>query len=372
MQNVYYALSIHSKRKATVTSTSNSNLLILNFSMDSKHPALSHQISTVNSLSPYFEEIVVLTGQHQGEMLAENVYTYNTNWREGQNLRNLFRFYREVRRIFRDHKPEVIFSHMNEVFTFLILPFARLKRIPVCLWYAHTNKSLFLRLIYPFVDSVLTSTGGSCPYAGKKVTPIGQSIDFQKFYRQEKKISLKNLVHVGRLDPSKDIANIIRTFIKVESKFPGLSLTFIGVPSTNKSEMYLQKLKDHISDNVKSDKIKFIGAVSRLELPEVLAKFDLFIHSYVGSLDKAILEATSVGLPVVTINQEFINEFGNWSQANPIELEDELTSCLNLPLNQLEVELKRRQSIVQSAHSSEAWLLKVSHHLKHLSKDNNW
>ncbi len=64
-----------------------------------------------------------------------------------------------------------------------------------------------------------------------------------------------------------------------------------------------------------------------------LQTYDCFIHSFQGSLDKTIVEATFLGLPVITINNEYRNIFGSWNLTNKgmnNSLKDEAQLLLNL------------------------------------------
>ena len=51
--------------------------------------------------------------------------------------------------------------------------------------------------------------------------------------------------------------------------------------------------------------------MSHEKIPEFLSKADLFIHAFQGSLDKTTVEAVLMGLPLVSINHEVNNFFGD-------------------------------------------------------------
>jgi hypothetical protein len=63
-------------------------------------------------------------------------------------------------------------------------------------------------------------------------------------------------------------------------------------------------------------------------------------------------------MPVVTINQEYINEFGSWGK-QPVSLESELGSLLNSNLKEIDEEIQKRASIANEKHSSGIWIGKL-------------
>ena len=87
---------------------------------------------------------------------------------------------------------------------------------------------------------------------------------------------------------------------------------------------------------------------------------DVFIHSYIGSLDKTLVEATMIGLPVVTINPEYISQFGSWSKAVPVTLVDEVKALLACAPKELTFELQRRREYSVLSHSLLHWTDELS------------
>ena len=83
---------------------------------------------------------------------------------------------------------------------------------------------------------------------------------------------------------------------------------------------------------------------------------DVFIHAFQGSLDKTLIEATLAGLPVITINNEYLNEFGTWSQRNTsIDLDNEFSAFMSSPNDQIAKLCKTRQQIAITKHSFDQW-----------------
>ena len=77
-------------------------------------------------------------------------------------------------------------------------------------------------------------------------------------------------------------------------------------------------------------------------------------------MDKSILEAVVCGLPVVTVNQEFLEQFGSWSGKPVPTLLDELTACLNKDSQEITSRVTLQQKTVRTNHSLENWIMKLS------------
>ena len=329
--------------------------------MNSSHPLLSHQISVVRKMSPYFEKITVLTGDASDEILPLNVKVINMNWVLKSPIRNAASYLIAMVKIFLRDRPDILFSHMTEVQSLFAIPFTKIMKIPHYLWYAHKNKSFALAICHKFVTSIITSTSGSCPYSGNRVISIGQAIDFDQFFQSpQSKLERAELVHIGRSDPSKRIDLIVDAFAFARIQFPELRLTMIGSPSSHENQMKLEEIKLRHQELIASGSLIFLESVERSAVPKILQKYDLFIHAYNGSLDKSILESIISGIPVVTLNHEFRIEFGTWSGELDSNLGVELISCLTEDPAVLVDKVKAQQKIALESHSLENWIARLA------------
>lgn len=336
------------------------NLLVFNFRMDLDNQVLSHQVEAVNALAKHFRNVTVITGAIGRVAVDENVTVMSSEWRENQPIRNAIGFFRLA--IPAILKTDCVFSHMTDVQSSMVGLFTRLLSRRHFLWYAHTHKSVYLRVAHFFIDGVVTSTMGSCPLTGAKIYPIGQAINLESFnFRKVSLTTPRNFTHVGRLDPLKNIEILIEATRKAISDGNDLKLEFVGAPSSGNLE-YVAKLKLDSTDFIKLGWLNFRGPLTRIEIPEYLASKDAFMHAYMGSLDKAILEATSIGIPVVTINPEYLKEFGTWGKCdlNSVSLESELRALLLTKISEINSECERRSDIVSSQHSLKAWAAAIS------------
>ena len=79
-----------------------------------------------------------------------------------------------------------------------------------------------------------------------------------------------------------------------------------------------------------------------------------------GSLDKTLIEATLSGLPVVTTNPEYLENFGSWIGSDGSSLKEEFLALLTYTRDELANELKRRRDIAANHHSLENWAKQVN------------
>jgi glycosyltransferase involved in cell wall biosynthesis len=252
---------------------------------------------------------------------------------------------------------------MTEVQSLLLAPFTKVRKKPHFLWYAHAHPSKFLLAAFFLVDGVVTSTSGSCPVRGKKVFKIGQAIDSGNFYRPNLKLDpLNKFCHVGRFDESKGIMQIISAVSVVRKSKNDVKLTLVGSPSNQLQQKYATRIKLESEKKNYSTWVTFTGAMKREEIPSFLESQDVFVHAYKGSLDKTLIEATLLGLPVVTVNEEYLDIFGSWAKNYPsnIELGSELDYLIDLDSASRRTEIIRRQTIALSEHSLSSWSRKLS------------
>lgn len=337
------------------------NLLIVNYCMDLDNPVLSHQVEAVNSLARTFDSVTVVTGKVGRCHVEDNVEVLSTFWEVGKPFTNIRNFLRTV--LPKLKKADVVFSHMTEVQSMLLSPFTKLGGTPHFLWYAHAHLSKYLFVNYFLTNGIITSTPGSCPIRGKRVYKIGQAIDSNKFYKPVSSINpLVKFCHVGRFDASKDILKIILVTSLIRNTGRALELTLVGAPSTQKQEEYASRVKMKSEFINKPKWITFTDSIRRDELPNFLSNQDVFVHAFKGSLDKTLIEATLSGLPVVTVNLEYIKIFGSWSmnKSSRIDLAEELKSLMAMDKVSLRKELMRRQSLAISEHSLVSWTTKLS------------
>jgi glycosyltransferase involved in cell wall biosynthesis len=339
------------------------HLLVLTYEMDELSQVFSHQIGIVNELSKSFDKVTVLTGKIGSYKVSPNVRVFSSNWQSRKRLSSAVKFMFVFLRLLVLNRFSVIFSHMTSVQAALISPITRILRIKHLLWYTHTSDNFALRVCNLFTNGILTATAGSCPLRGSKVHVIGHSIDTRIFKRKSNpNFPISSFVHVGRFDSSKNIRLVIETLQNLRSTKSDVSFTNIGLPSGEANATYYQNIISGFDKDKNSPWLKFESSVPRQTLPNLLNNFDCFIHAFNGSLDKAVLEATFIGLPVVTINDEYKKIFGSWNKNNRLKkytLLEEVNFLLSLTNEELSAELDRRYQIAQKDYELEGWARRV-------------
>ena len=105
----------------------------------------------------------------------------------------------------------------------------------------------------------------------------------------------------GTLNPHKGIQFLIKALPKIKNEFPGIRLEIIG------DGLYKRILLAEVKKLKIKDYVKFTGFVKEVE--KYLTHFDLYVQpSLSESFGLAILQAMSVGLPVVATNTGGIPE----------------------------------------------------------------
>ena len=351
-----------------------SSLVVLNYSMDLENQVFSHQLEVVLQLSRYFDKVRVVT-HSEGKVrdYPKNVKVFRSEWKPGSSLSNAISFFKAFKAAKKDLQHFCVFSHMTEVQSFLISLFTFLTQTPHFLWYAHISKSFYLRINYKLLDGIITSTQGSCPIQSEKVRVIGQGIDEKIFHSKEilgwrNRKTLK-VIHVGRLDPSKRVQRIIDNTLMSKWSDEFKQLILVGAPTAN-NDYYLSKLESENVSIIKSGKLSFIGTIYRRSLPKIFRDCDLFVHSFNGSLDKSLVEATMFGLPVVSENAEYQKLFGTWTEGLeqlPVNLECEIDSFMQIrkqDVTHISKEVDRRREIALAEHSLERWIIELVSILK--------
>jgi glycosyltransferase involved in cell wall biosynthesis len=336
-------------------------LLVINYCMDLEHPVLSHQVQAVNALSTEFDQVIVLTGRLGICEVSPNVKVISTNWIAKQPIRNSVKFLSAAIPIVITKKFNSIFSHMTEVQSALIAPLTRILGVRHYLWYAHTTRSRYLVWCHFWLTGIITSTAGSCPLSGSRIHPIGQAINTADFaIKKYKPKSLLNFIHIGRFDPSKNIENIIQAVESCRELGENLCLTLVGSPSNKIAEINAREITTKYDYAINEGWLKFVDAIPRSHVAKYLQDFDVFIHSYVGSLDKTIVEATMLGVPVVTVNPEYRLVFGGWSSNTNPTLLDEIRGLFSSSRTDVATKLQQRQLLSIKNHSLNNWTVELS------------
>jgi glycosyltransferase involved in cell wall biosynthesis len=338
-------------------------LLIVNYSMNENDSVFGLQKTVVYSLKTHFPKIDVLTNNSVNYVLPEGIQVWDLNWVPGNTLNNLKNLVCTATKLLKQNNYDIIFYHMTDVHAAVLSPLLYFWNRPrQVLWYAHAHPSIWLKFSSFFMDALITSTKDSFPIASKKLWIIGQAIEPKLFINKKERnyLKLKNLVHIGRLDKSKNISLIIDSVTILRHLVSeDLTLTFFGdyrsKNGTIQHDFILQKYRDAIE----SGWLLFQSPIPRSVVPSKLNNYDVFIHAFDGSLDKTLIEATMSLLPVVTVNKGYRKEFGSWSDDINSTLVEEFLAYFHLSQSTKSEIIRFRQKLAIRHHSFNSWINKL-------------
>ena len=244
------------------------------------------------------EQVTVICLEEGEHNLPQNVRVFSLGKEKGdRKLKRVLNFYKYIWQFRKDY--DAVFVHMNPIYLCLAGLFFKLFRKPAFLWYTHKHVDLKLKIAVFFAKKVFTASTESLRFRTNKKVVTGHGIDTEFFKPTNSKINNKNIITVGRISSVKNIDKIV----EIVSNLKDYKLEIVGAPVHNNDFEYAQKIYMDVQKNNLSDRIVFSGPVKLENLPEVLNKSHIFINmSKTGSLDKAILEALSCGLQVITTN----------------------------------------------------------------------
>lgn len=339
--------------------------------MNSKSVVFSHQRETVLALSDFFDSIDVFTTDPGLDSLPTNVKVYDLSLDKKSKFKQFFSFVKTLYPHLIMNKKSIVFSHMTDSYAALISPLTWLLRMRHILWYAHAYNSWYLIASSYFVDGIVSSTRGSCNLKvnRKKVKFINQGIrqsDF--FFFPRTFIKRSKIMYYGRLDSSKNIHLLVELVEKLNGSSSTYTLDIYGSTHRLNSNSYLKNIESSLMLKNLNMLINLNDPIERTHIPFISKKYDIFINLFSGSLDKTLIEATFMGLPVITWNQEYCNEFGTWSKFSSLEnlefIVAEFDAFRSLGVVELRKELKRRHLLALAKHSFEGWIDRLVFELK--------
>ena len=260
----------------------------------------------------------------------EKIKIYSLDENEGMSFCALRKMYKLLKTI----KPQIIHTHLHTypyVMTYAIFHHVKIihtmHNMPI---YESTKTGQrILRFLfkhkyaYPVgISSIITDQIKEL-YKLKNVTTIYNPVDTSKFLANKENHDKFTFITIGRMSPQKNQALLLKSFSNIVKKNKNVSLIFIG-DGELKEELFALTKQLNIENYV-----KYIGNVSNVEC--FLNKADVFVLSstYEG-LPMTILEAMSIGLPIISTNvggvKDVVTDNGLLVGVN----ENELTEAMEL------------------------------------------
>lgn len=285
------------------------NLLIVAQKVDKNDENLGAFYYWFEEFRKYCSSVVVITASRGSSPPPEGVEVFTFAGRG--RLRRIWKFW-EIFSSYYAESDAVLFHQIPE-YVLAASPFILSLRHPTGLWYAHKSITTRLKIAERLVNYVFTSSAEGFRLPSKKVLYVGQAIRTDFFvpagglvnsYRQGLR-----LITVGRIAPVKNYEAIINACAILKEKWPRpWSLSIVGGPLLLRDKEYLESLKKMVEEKGLLSYVSFYGPRPYSELPDILREHDMFLNtSGTGSLDKAVLDAMSSGLSVITSNEAYRN-----------------------------------------------------------------
>lgn len=351
-------------------------LLIVTQKMDENDDVLGFMHGWVNEFSKRCEKITVICLEKGSLSLPANVSVYSLG-KEKKKAGKLTYAIRFLSLAFRLRKEYThVFVHMNYEYVILGGFLWRILGKKISLWYAHGHVPW---LLYPALwlsHVVFTSTKSGFRITSPKVRVIGQGIDTAKFKSHKvPKVESQNhklkIISVGRISPSKDYETLIKAAEILEKEGLNFEITLIGKPATSSDLIYQEKIKKMVREKQLETKIRFVGGVANRDLPVHLEKADLFVNAgLTGSLDKAMVEAMSMELPVITSNGAMREVLGDYKEEfmyakrDSVTLASKILWFANMPFVERENLGKNMRKIVERDHALDRFISEITDGLR--------
>ena len=327
----------------------------MNYALDVNDPLLGFAVEWADELASHFERTLVLTGRIGSEG-SDVVRAENVGWVEGQTARNIWRLERAFVKALRIFRPDIIFVHMAAPYAALIGPIAKANSVPMVLWYEHQAPSRELSLAERFSAAVVSA---SPSYPGRKAAiVVGHGISTRAFPPKLRTpypsgSELLRAIHVGRADPVKAVDTIVADLAAARHDSAlEYTLTQLGHSSGNHRGILSQSVHEQYPW------VSSFRSVPRQQVLGWLDRHDFFVHAYAGAIDKAPLEASLAGLPVVSRGARVFEALGG--RGSPRSIDEQLRTIRAWSSSEICDLVRRQQDHVLRHHSLAATAKRIS------------
>ena len=292
-------------------------LLILTQKVDINDNNLGFFHRWIEEFARHCESVIVVCLQKGEYHLPPNVKILSLGKeKKYSRILYLWNFYKYI--FLERHNYDGVFVHMNKEYVLLGGLLWKLLKKKVTLWYAHGRTDWILQVAEKIVDIIFTSTKSGCRLNSPKIKIVGQGIDVDFFAPVESSApnhKVFKIITIGRLSPVKDYPTLIKAVEMLVAEGVHLDVSVVGGSVLAEDALFPSFLKKIAEEKKLDSTIHFLGGKSNQEVLPYLRESDLFVNmSHTGSLDKAVLEAMAVGLPVLTCNEALEDVLGNYRE----------------------------------------------------------
>lgn len=284
-------------------------LLIVTQTVDMHDENLGFFHRWIEAFAHHYDTVSVIAARVGVHRLPPHVNIYSLGKELGSSrTKRLLVFLKIFQREFRT--SDRVFFHMIPEFVLAASPFFIFSRKITALWYVHKSVTWKLKAAERLVDYVFSASPLSFRMLSKKVIYTGHAIDTALFSPAEESRHSSSgirMLALGRLSPVKDYETIIQACARLKQSWDRpWRLSIVGGPLLERDNAYIETLKKLVFQSGLGQFVFFEGPRPYTEVPSLYRGHDLFISmSTTGSIDKAVLEAMSSGLTVITANEAF-------------------------------------------------------------------
>jgi glycosyltransferase involved in cell wall biosynthesis len=175
-----------------------------------------------------------------------------------------------------------------------------------------------------------------------KVVPIHHGVDHARFFpstrgestnpgnRLVSELPNRFLLHIGTIEPRKNIGNLIGAFDEVAKRDKEIALVLVGQKGWKSDGIY-----SRIAASPFKSRIRIFGYLSEDDLQAVLASASCVVYpSFAEGFGLPVLEAMAAGIPVVTSRDSVMEEIAleaGWycDPLDPKEIADKIESAIH-------------------------------------------
>ena len=313
-------------------------LLLFNLATDDDDPILGFTSSWVSTFAERAGAVDVITMRQGSAELPPNVTVRSAGNELGYSRpRRVAVFRKHLRTLLHTNDYDGCFAHMIPVFAALGGLSLRRRSIPTILWYASGRLLPSLPLATAAANVVVSPSRESFPLARTRVAITGHGIDTELFRPVMRPRNHRaQIVSVGRISPVKRLELLIEACACLRDRGITADLRLVGPVYERADEDYARGLKRLISQRCLEGSVVIEDPHPFRTMPGVYSGADVFVSaSATGSLDKAVLEAMSCGVPCVVTDSSarhlmMETGFSLGAEATPQSIADRLGYVLSL------------------------------------------
>lgn len=279
-------------------------ILIVTQVVDLNHPVLGFFHRWIEEFAKRCEKVTVICLQKGQFKLLSNVQVYSLGKENRQSrLKYLWQFYKFVLQEKKNY--DTVFIHMNQEYILLAGWLWRIWGKNILFWRNHAKGNWLTRVAVFFAHKIFYTSPQSftARFAKAQSMPVG--IDTELF-KPDPQVERRphSILALGRISPVKRLDIFVEALIKLHQEGERFHATIVGSPATDHDRGYEQKLHRLAAPLVDAGVLVFKPAVPHNQTPRIYQSHEIYVNlTPLGSFDKTIVEAMSVGVVTIFSNR---------------------------------------------------------------------